>query len=213
MRQAPRIRRRSALFRRRRLRLALLLMLGAAIAAAPANAALLHYIINQRYGSIGFSVSQLGLFSVDGHFTRFAGKLAIDAQDPARSRIDVTIDAGSAAMVSAQAVNMLRSPAYFDVARFPAIHFVSRSVTEVARNRFTIRGLLTIRGIARMQSLNARLVREQNRPHGTKIADFKVTGSLHRSAYGMTANENFVGDKVDLSIFIRLSLDAPNNGG
>jgi polyisoprenoid-binding protein YceI len=188
-------------------------MLAAVIETAPAHAALLDYLISQQYGSIGFSVSQLGLFSVDGHFTRFAGKLAIDAQDPARSRIDVTIDARSAAMASAQAVNMLRSPAYFDVARYPAIHFVSRAITEIAGNRFTIRGLLTIRGVAHTQSLDASLVREKVTSDGTRIADFKVTGSLHRSAYGMTANENFVGDKVDLSIFIRLTLDAANDGG
>lgn len=39
-----------------------------------------------------------------------------------------------------------------------------------------------------------------------------MTGSLERSLYGMTANENFVGNKVDLAIFIRLALDPPAHG-
>ncbi len=177
--------------------------------AVPAFAGTLDYLINQRYGTVGFSVSQLGIFSVDGRFTRFAGQLAIDRQHPTETRIDVTIAAGSAAMASSDAVAMLRSPAYFDVVRYPAIHFVSDSITRAGSGRFVIHGILTIRGIAHRQSLDATLVREQDPRSGPRIADFRVSGSLLRSAYGMTANENFVGNKVDLAIFIRLTLDAP----
>ena len=199
---------RPARFRCAHLALLHLLAFGPAIETAPAHATLLDYVINPQHGSIGFSVNQLGIFSVDGHFTRFAGRLAIDAADPARSRIDVTIDAGSAAMASARAVSMLRSPAYFDVAKYPAIHFRSRSIVPVTSERFIVNGVLTIRGIAHKQSLEATLVREKHSANGATFADFKVTGTLDRSSYGMTANENFVGDKVDLSIFMRLTLAA-----
>jgi polyisoprenoid-binding protein YceI len=194
------------------------LVLGLAEGAVPASAGTLDYTISQRYGSIGFSVSQLGIFTVDGRFLRFAGRLAIDQLHPTKTRIDVTIAAGSAAMASADAVAMLRSPAYFDVAQYPDIHFVSDSITRTGSKRFIIHGILTIRGIAHPQSLEATLVNEQDPPKGPRIADFRVNGSLLRSAYGMTANENFVGNKVDLAIFIRLTLgpaspDIPPDGG
>jgi polyisoprenoid-binding protein YceI len=184
-----------------------------AIGAQPACAGLLNYVISQHYGSVGFTVSQLGLFSVDGHFTRFKGELAIDAADPTQTQIDVTIDAGSASMASPDAVAMLRSPAFFDVARYPAIHFKSQSITQMAKGHFIIRGLLTIRGVARPQSLQATLVDEKKLGDKGAVADFRVTGDLNRSAFGMTANENFIGDKVQLSIFIRLSLNSPVHGG
>ena len=187
--------------------------LGLLLAALPARAAALDYVISQHYGSIGFSVSELGIFSADGRFTRFAGKLAIDAAHPTETRIDVTIKAGSAAMTSSQAVAMLRSPAYFDVLQYPDIHFVSRSISEVEKGHFLIRGDLTIRGITHPQTLDATLVREQDPPSGPVIADFRVNGSLLRSAYGMKANQNFVGNKVDLAIFIRLTLAAAPDGG
>jgi polyisoprenoid-binding protein YceI len=193
--------------------LAIVLATVLALGPAPATAGLLDYLISQHYGTIGFSVSQLGLFTVDGRFTRFEGRLAINEQHPTETRIDVTIEARSAAMASPNAVAMLRSPAYFDVARYPKIHFVSRSITRTGSKQFVIHGILTIRGIAHPQSLEATLVREQDPPAGPAIADFKVTGSLERSLYGMTANENFVGNKVDLAIFIRLSLGAPAHGG
>ena len=192
--------------------LAIVLATMLALGPAPATAGVLDYLISQHFGTIGFSLSQLGLFSVDGRFVRFAGRLAINEQHPIDTRIDVTIDARSATMASSDAVAMLRSPAYFDVARYPEIHFVSSSITETGTNQFVIHGMLTIRGIAHPQSLDATLVHEQDPPAGPKVADFKVTGSLERSLYGMTANENFVGNKVDLAIFIRLALDPPAHG-
>ncbi len=185
---------------------------GIPCSAAPAPADALHYLINQHHGSIGFSVGELGLFAVGGHFTRFAGRLAIDRMHPTRTRIDVTIASASAAMASPDAVAMLRSAAYFDVARYPAIHFMSQAITRAGTGRFIIHGMLTIRGITRPQSLEATLSDEKGPLNGLKIADFRVRGSLLRSAYGMTANENFIGDKVDLAIFIRLNLATPLHG-
>jgi polyisoprenoid-binding protein YceI len=179
----------------------------------PARAASLDYLISQHYGTVGFSVTELGIFSVDGHFTRFAGKLAINEDHPTESRIDVTIQAGSAAMASSQAVAMLRSPAYFDVIRYPDIHFVSQSISQTGSGRYVIHGILTIRGITLPQSLDATLVREQQLTAGPTIADFRVNGSLLRSAYGMKANQNFLGNKVNLAIFIRLTIAASLHGG
>ncbi|MGH7046823.1 MAG: YceI family protein [Stellaceae bacterium] len=179
--------------------------------AISAHANVREYQIDQRHGSIGFSVRQLGIFTVDGRFTRFTGRLAIDQDHPTETRIDVTIEAGSASMAWSEAVAMLRSPDYFDVARYPAIHFVSRSVSEVANGHFVINGVLTIRGSAHPQSLDATLVDERTLPGGAHIADFSITGEVQRFAYGMVANRDFVGDIVHLTIAVRLTLDPPNH--
>ncbi|MGH7084287.1 MAG: YceI family protein [Acetobacteraceae bacterium] len=101
-----------------------LLLPGRAATAASAQ----HYTIDQRYGSVGFSVSELGLFDAVGNFRKFAGELAIDPTNPDRSRIDVVIAVGSVAMSSERAARMVLSPAYFDVERYSEIHFRSTSV-------------------------------------------------------------------------------------
>ena len=196
----------------RRRGLTLGLLLGLAVAAS-ARAATHEYRIDQDHGSIGFSVSQLGLFNADGRFTRFAGDLAIDQDHPDATRIDVTIAANSVAMGFAGAVSMLRSPDYFDVAQFPAIHFVSRSITQMTQNHFVINGVLTIRGITHPQMLDAMLVRERLVPGGPRVADFRVTGTVRRTDFGMTANRIFVGNMVHLRIAIRLMLDPSSPHG
>lgn len=176
-------------------------------AASPELTALHTYGIDQRYGSIGFSIEQLGLFAADGTFRRFHGTLTLDPAHPDQSHIDVVVAAGSADMTSAQAEAMLRSPAYFDVAQFPDIRFVSTAISRQGPNRFVLRGRLSIRGVTRPETLTATLTREQPDPAThTKIADFAVSGTLKRSDFGMTANRNFVGNTVTLTITLKLTL-------
>lgn len=177
-------------------------------AALPELAALHTYDIDQRFGRIGFSVDQLGVFAADGSFRRFHGTLTLDPAHPGQSHIDVVVAAASADMTSAQAVAMLRSPAYFDVTQFPEIRFVSTAISrQEGPDRFVLQGNLSIRGITRPETLVATLTRE--RPDSaahTKIADFAVSGTLKRSDFGMTANRDFIGDKVTLTITLKLAL-------
>lgn len=70
------------------------------------------YRIDQRFASIKFSVSALGLFSASGSFARFDGVLSLDAQHPEASRIAITIAAKSITMGLSAAVAQLRSPAF-----------------------------------------------------------------------------------------------------
>ena len=183
------------------LALALLLLGRATAAAAPTQ-----YNIDQRYGSVGFSISELGLFDAQGNFRKFAGELAIDPADPARTKIDVVIDVGSVAMSSAQATQLVLSPAFFDVREHPAIRFRSTSVAAIGPDRYLVSGLLRIRGVTHAQKLTAVLTAEKAAGKDPATAYFAVSGKLHRSAFGMTANENFLGDVVRIVIHIHLAL-------
>lgn len=88
--------------------------------ATPGRAGLL-FSIDQRFGSIGFSVDHLGLFSSQGRFDRFTCRLDLDPAHPERTRLQISIDAGSLDMPWGQATDMLRAPDFFDVARYPVI--------------------------------------------------------------------------------------------
>lgn len=186
-----------------------LLLPGRAATAATAH----HYTIDQRYGSVGFSVSELGLFDAVGNFQKFAGELAIDTTNPERSRIDVVIAVGSVAMSSERAVGLLLSPAYFDVERYPAIHFRSTSVQAMGHGRYLISGSLRIRGVTEPELLTAVLTAEKRAAEGPLTAWFTVSGTLSRSRFGMTANQNFLGDRVHIVIHIHLALPGLDRAG
>jgi polyisoprenoid-binding protein YceI len=192
-------------------RLIAALVTAALLTAAPAGAAET-YAIDQRFGEIGFRVRHLGLFGSEGQFGRWQGELAIDEAHPERTRIAVTIETGSAEMTWREALAMLRSPAYFDVAQYPEAHFASTAVTPAGPDRYVIRGTLQLRGIVRPITLDARLL-DRTHKGEADIADFIVTGTLARSDFGMTADRPFVSDRVGLEIHARIRLDEAARGG
>lgn len=191
----------------------LLLMPGMQPSSRAAQAAASRYVIDQRYGTVGFSVDQLGMFTAEGRFDTFQGTLSLDLSHPEQSRIDMVVNAASADMPSQQAVEMLRSPPYFDVVRHPDIHFVSTAIAQTAPDRFRISGMLEIRGVTQPQSFEAVLLNRHEDANHAEIADFDVSGKLKRSAFGMTANQDFVGDTVTLKIHLRLTLQPDVHAG
>jgi polyisoprenoid-binding protein YceI len=171
------------------------------------------YVLDQRFGSIHFSVSHLGLFASDGEFRRFKAHLNLDTLHPERTRIAVDVDAGSVDMAWEGAVDMLRSPDFFDVQRYPEVRFTSTEVQPLANGRYLLHGVLVMRGVTQPLSLTAELVAEKpSAGSSDDLEDFVVTGALRRSAFGMTADNTFISDQVKLVITAHLILPGPVHG-
>jgi polyisoprenoid-binding protein YceI len=177
--------------------------------AAPARAAEL-FQLDQRFGSIRFSVRYAGLLHAGGSFTRFAGQLVIDPADPAATRIAVTVPADSITTPWAQETDMLRSADFFDVARYKEIRFQSEAVRVEGDGRYTVLGQLTMRDHTRPVRLHARLVRSaRDAASGRQVEDFVVTGSVSRKAFGIVADPLFIADAVAITIQARILLPHP----
>ena len=168
------------------------------------------YALDPQHARIGFSVSHMGLFTSEGNFRRFDSQLAIDTANPAHTRITVRIDAASASMTLAEGEDMLRSPAYFDVAQYPDIRFRSTAISARSPTEYAILGELQMRGVTRPVTLTAKLVnRQRNAANTLETVDFVVTGTVQRSAFGMVADPSFVADDITLNILARLQLPEP----
>jgi polyisoprenoid-binding protein YceI len=188
------------------------LIAGAFIAgvAAPltAHAADL-FMLDQRYGSIAFSVDHFGMFTSLGNFPRFLGKLLIDRLHPEQTRIDVEADATTVTVPWPDGTDLLRGSDFFDIAHYPAVRFVSDTIKGLDPRHFQINGMLEIRGVTHPLTLDATLKREHADPvTGTEIADFSVTGTLSRADYGMTTQPIMISDHVRLLIDARIELPA-----
>jgi polyisoprenoid-binding protein YceI len=164
------------------------------------------FMIDQRFGSIDFSVDHLGLFTSHGDFRRFTGTLAIDTAKPERSSISVNIDAASVDMDSPDGLTMVRSPDYFDVVGHPAITFQSTGVALTGPDHYRIVGNIRIRDVTRPMTLEAVLTGHPKGPSGP-MSEFVVEGNLHRGEFGMVADQNFVSDTVHIHITARIGLD------
>jgi polyisoprenoid-binding protein YceI len=171
------------------------------------------YRIDQTFGGIEFTVSNLGLFDSHGVFDRFNGNLIIDPAHPDRTHVQVEVDATSVSMPWQEGAAMLRSEDFFNVDKYPDINFASTEVREIAPNHYEILGKLCIRGITQPQTLKAVLVdKHLDIAKGANVADFVVTGELKRSAFGMVADPGFISDTVGLRIHARIVLDRTASG-
>jgi polyisoprenoid-binding protein YceI len=177
-------------------------------AVHPARAADLFHL-DQRYGTIAFSVIHFGAFASVGSFPKFMGNLSIDRAHPENTKIDVEADARSVVVPSPDGTEMLRGPEFFDIAHYPAVRFTSGSIKGLDPKHFEIDGTLEIRGIRHPRTLEATLVRDQADPvTGIEVASFSVSGTLLRSAYGMTAEPVMIANEVKLMIAARIELPA-----
>ncbi len=143
-----------------------------ALGQGAAHAESRSYTLDPKASRIVISVGKSGLFGFAGHTHEvvvgtFTGKVIADPEQLARSTVELSIDAASlrvtgkdepAKDVPEVQATML-GPQCLDVARFPSIRFVSRSVSAAAAGArdVTIRGELTLHGVTRAIAIPVRL--------------------------------------------------------
>jgi len=146
---------------------------------------------------------------VRGRFASWNGTLELDEADLAGSKLDVEMDARSIDTGNAQRDEHLRSADFFDVEQFPTLRFVSRSIENVAGDRFLVLGDLTLHGVTRQIVLNVERGGEAKDPWGNRRAGFAATASVQRSDFGLVYNQALetggvlVGDRVDIELDVQ----------
>lgn len=179
--------------------------LGALVMARPAAAALNRYVFDESAGRLEFIARHLGVLSSTGQFRDFAAELLIDPDSPLTSRVAVTVRTAAVSLAYPGAVELLRSPDFFDVERFPEASFNGAATGEGSLSRFALAGELTIRGITRPHRMEARLVeRRRDEALGRDVVAFSAGGELKRSEFGMTAETAAISDAIRLSVHVRL---------
>jgi polyisoprenoid-binding protein YceI len=181
----------------------------ALFAAAPAftlpAAAADTYGIDKAHSEVLFTVKHL-VSQVTGRFQDFDGKIVIDRAKPEASTAEFTIQATSVNTAQAKRDEHLRTPDFFDVAKFPEITFKSSKVTSKAKDVFDVAGDLTIHGITKPVVLAVSFLGDIKDPMGNEKAGFTATTTINRKDFGVLWNKaldqgGFVlGDDVKITI-------------
>src|SRR5438093_11939268 len=126
----------------------------AAIHSATANEI---FKFDASRSTIGFRVHQF-LGTTTGKFSRFSGNIDLDRQHPERSSVSARIQVSSIDTGIKKRDDHLRSPEFFNVARFPEITFKSHGVKQTGQQSGDILGDLTMRGVTRPITLHVKLL-------------------------------------------------------
>ena len=185
----------------RRIRLVALLL---AVAAAPLLAADT-YTIDKTHSDVSFQIRHFAS-KVRGRFTDFEGTILTDTSKPETSSVVFTIKAASIDTGNADRDNHLRSPDFFDAAKYPEITFKSAKITPTGKDKFDVAGKLTIRGVTKDVTIPVVYLGSVKDPGGNERASFELATKLNRKDYGINWNKALdqggfmLGDDVDVTI-------------
>jgi polyisoprenoid-binding protein YceI len=178
---------------------------------APAVALAASWTIDPAHTNAGFSVKHMMVSNVRGEFTDVKGTVDIDDADLSKSKIEVTIAAKSINTRDAKRDDHLRSPDFFDAAKFPNLTFTSKKVKSAGKGKLEVLGDLTMRGVTKEVTLTVTdLTSVVADPWGSYRRGARATASVNRKDFGINWNAAMdkggvvVGDNVDIVLEVEL---------
>ncbi len=187
--------------------LSLFLAAGSLIAQAQTSS----WKIDPAHSGADFSIRHMGMTNVHGKFTNVNGSVTIDDKDFTKSSVDATVDVTTVDTGVAKRDAHLKSPDFFDVAKFPAMTFVSRKISG-SGDEYHVIGDLTLHGVTRSVDLTMEKPgKEQVGMDGKSIhRGFSATTTIHRQDFGLTWNgtlksgDNMLGDDVKVELDVEI---------
>lgn len=156
---------------------------------------------------------------VRGMFAKPSGTVVLDDAMPANSRISAAIDVSSITTGVEERDTHLKSADFFDVAKYPAITFVSTSVSRSSATAYSVAGNLTMHGVTRPVTLAVTASPPFNHAGGIRRG-IEATTSVNRKDFGLRwefPGEGpgvVVGDNIQVTINAELVLKPePGKGG
>lgn len=161
------------------------------------------YNIDKSHSTLGFSVAHMMVSKTTGQFADYEGTIQYDPNDLAASVIKVKVKVDSIDTRDAKRDGHLKSPDFFDVAQFPEMTFVSKSISTNS-----ITGDLTIKGVTKEVTIPATISGPVVTPFGSTVIGINATFSINRQDYGLNWNKALdkggvaVGNDVTVSVSI-----------
>jgi len=173
-----------------------------------ASAAVETYAIDPVHSSVAFSVRHF-LTRVPGHFAKFTGTITVDRDNLENSSVVATIDVGSVSTDNEKRDNHLKSPDFFDAAKFDSIAFKSTSWKKTGEGTFDVAGDLTIHGVTKPVVLKVDLLGFGPGMMGAQLSGWDASVTLNRRDFGVNGPAMLgkaLGDDVGVSITIEADL-------
>jgi polyisoprenoid-binding protein YceI len=172
-----------------------------ALATTVAFAAPLTYKIDANHTDVVASWSHFGFSNPIAHFGKVDGFITYDPAKVGDSKVEVTIPLSGLNSHVPDFDDHLRSDDFFDAANHPNITFKSTSVKSAGKDKLTVAGDLTIKGITKPVTLTVTINKLGVQPMAKRdAAGFEATTTIKRSDFGVGKYAPNVSDEVKISI-------------
>jgi len=138
----------------------------------------------------------------DGNFGNFNGTIQVVDNDPTKSAVNVEIDTASITSDDPKLTNHLKSPDFFDVAKFPKAKFSSTSIKAGGENgaTHTVTGNLEMHGVTKAITFPATI------KLGPDTADVDAEFAINRKDFGIVypgMPDDLIKDQVLMKLQVR----------
>ncbi len=174
----------------------------ALLTALPALAA--DYVIDTKnaHASITFRIKHLGFSWLTGRFDKFSGDFSFDDKNPDASKVKVEIDTASVDTNHAERDKHLRAADLLATDEFPTATFESTSIKAEGPDKAKITGNLTLHGVTKEITIDAKRVGGGNDPWGGYREGFVGTTELKLADFGITRDLGPASKTVELTLDI-----------
>jgi polyisoprenoid-binding protein YceI len=190
--------------------------MNAAVTTASQSTKPTQWKIDPAHSAAHFSVRHLMISNVRGEFTKLSGSALLNPADPAKSSVEITIEAASVNTREPQRDEHLRSADFFDVANHPTLTFRSKRVEALGAENFKLTGDLTIRGVTKEVTFDVEgSTSPVKDPWGNIRAGVAASAKINRKDFGVAFNALtetgglVVGDEVKITVEAELIQQAP----
>jgi polyisoprenoid-binding protein YceI len=167
--------------------------------------------IDPAHSSAQFAVRHMMVSTVRGTLGKVAGDVNLDEADLTKSSVEATVDATTIDTREPKRDGHLKSPDFFDVAKYPTITFKSKQMAKVSDTKFQVTGDLTMHGATKEVVLTVEgMPKPFKDPMGNMRLGGVATTRLNRKDFGIQWNKTLdggglmVGDDVDVTIDVEL---------
>lgn len=159
------------------------------------------YAVDPNHTQITFAVSHMGFTAFRGRLSNASGTLQLDAEHPAGSSFEVTVPTDSVNTPVDKLTEELRGDQWLDAKANPQITFKAKSVKVTGPQTADVTGDLTLHGVTKPLTLQAKLNGAGINPLDKKFTvGFELAGKVKRSDFGVKTYVPLIGDEVDLTI-------------
>ena len=173
-----------------------------ALTSASAFAAAETYTLDGDHTQANFTWTHFGYSNPSAGFDNIAGTITYDADHPEKSKVDVTIAIDSLNTQVPELDEHLKKADFFDAAQFPTATFKStKIVAGAAKGDFKVTGDLTIHGVTKSVTLDAKLNRAAVHPMTNRLTiGFDGSTTITRSDFGVGAFVPNVSDEIRIHL-------------
>ncbi|MGN6435000.1 MAG: YceI family protein [Agriterribacter sp.] len=165
-------------------------------AASVFSASSQHFVPKDDGSAIKFKIRNFGI-NVDGSFKGLSGKIMFNPDSLAVSHFDVSIQTNTINTGIDQRDSHLQQEEYFDVSKYPTIHFISTKITPSTSKEFLfVFGKLTIKGVTKEISFPFKVT-----PQGDDYL-FEGEFTLDRRDYNVGGGSITMSDKATVYLSV-----------